>query len=141
MKLKLSFLLLFAFCAIGRAQSLVLTNILVITPLFNEACTHPNKGIIAEAQYTNSIQAPTNKFFYPVSNRNVITMTYTNPNVVVSINSLFGQSKCGFGSATLTNIADGDKFAFALLYPTNVGQPPTNQLVPVTVTGVRTNSP
>jgi len=129
----------FAFIASVSAQSLVLTNTLKATPLFKETCSTPNKGIIAEAQYTNSIQAPTNKFFY--ANSNIITASYTNANAVVNITSAFGVSKCGFGFAAYTNPISGDTFAFTLLYPTNVGQPPTNQLVPITVTGVQTNHP
>lgn len=139
MKFILSFIAALSLCISAHSQTLILTNVLVATAPVVYKCTTPNKKVIADSVFINNSQYPTNTYFYPTTN--IITATYTNANVIVEILSWFGQNQCGFGSSVLTNTISGEKFKFEVLYPTNTGVPPTNQMIALTVTGVQTNAP
>lgn len=125
--------------------SLVSAQLVITTKLHPTAkgsilCV-PHYFYVAEGRYTNTSLVISNNWYYPTNP--VITATFTNLNYVINISSQGGGSACGKGSVSYTNpVYPQDVFKFFLFMSNNVANPPTNgELVPIQVTGVRTNAP
>lgn len=91
----------------------------------------------ASASFYLSNNIATNNPFWPGTN--VHSTSFTNPSVKVVAQSIFGGNTCAIGSGAWTNNDLSQGYRFLLLWPTNT-PPPTNQLIPLEISGF-TNAP
>lgn len=137
MKLILAFI--FASCLGASAQ---LTNILAVlqsVPKNKQACM-PTYFYVGQGAYKPSAVQASNTWYYP-DGTNVLTVTCTNSDAMINITTSFGNNKCAKGTLIYTNsFYPQDTFRFTLFWSNNI-VPPTNQIVTLAVTGLRTNSP
>jgi len=136
--MKILITLLFS-CLCASAQ--VVTNITALlqsVPKNKQACM-PAYFYVAEGAYKPTAVQPTNTWYYQTTN--VITVTCTNSDAMISMTSSFLAHQCAKGTLVYTNPSyPQDTFRFTLFWSNNI-VPPTNQFVTLDVTGLRTNSP
>ncbi len=136
MKLILAFIL--ASCSVASAQLTNISATLLAVPKKSPACT-PMYFYVAEGSYKPNALVSSNKWYFPTTN--IISVSCTNADALIYLGSAFGASKCAKGTLVYTNPAyPQDTFRFTLFWSNNI-VPPTNQIVTLSVTGLRTNSP
>lgn len=81
-----------------------------------------------------------NTYYYPTTN--ILRISFTNNDALLQAESAFGQAYCGHGSVTFTDIFyPNDIWRFVNYWSNNVALPGTNNPIPLTTVGFRTNSP
>lgn len=95
----------------------------------------------------NAIYHPTsmvlsNTYYWPDAGVSNLTLTATNPLMVVQYTSGFGDNACGTNHIAWVDQWGGNVgYRFSQYWPTNLVLPATNSLIPILATGFHTNTP